>query len=100
MYPKLLIHKGKHGDRYIVSNNPIEESEAWLAMFMAIDLWDGYYGLGGDALEGDEAVWYSEAKMGDTQAAENLLKARCGCEYEEVFTECIETPATLMKRFQ
>ncbi len=96
-YPYLLVHRGKHDDRYIVANNNEEEQLAWLAMFRALDEWDGYYG-GGEDMDGDEQAWYEGAKAGDWQCAKWLLDYRSDYEYEHVFGECISTPSELMEK--
>jgi len=95
-YPVLLIHESKHGDRYILATNNDEEELAWLAMFTILNVQECAYecGLNGD----DEEEWYKIASEGGVEAAKWLLEARVRHEYENVYTECIDTPFSLLNK--
>jgi len=95
-YPVLLIHKGKHGDRYILATNNEEEELAWLAMFTSLNVEDDVYSC--SKLVGSQRAWFDKACEGDTDAARWLLINRSDYEYEEVFTECIDTPFSLLNK--
>lgn len=94
-YPKLLIHRGKHGDRHIFCLNREAELRGWLALFMAMDKWDEFYD---DLTNEYEINWRDEARNGSREAARSLLTARDSCEYEMVYTECVITPTRLMRQ--
>lgn len=96
---KLLIHEGKHEHRYILFQAGVDEGEAWLAMFRAFDEWECFY----DGLdESDSKEYplqirlYNEAKKGNMECARLLLQDRSGGEYESVYVEDIDTPASLL----
>lgn len=93
-YPKLLTHKGKHEDRKILIADPNSVGSAWLAMFRALDEWDGCYNL----LYGDEVAAYAGAKNGCVRHAKWLLEIRSSYEYEEVTIESIYTPINMKER--
>jgi len=96
-YPVLLIHDGEHGVRYILAMNNEEEELAWLAMFTALHVWDDCYCY--DDLDFDERNWFDLARTGNTTAAKLLLQTRGNYEYERVYTECIDTPFSMLKHF-
>jgi hypothetical protein len=90
-YPKLLVHKGKHGDTNILIASVADEGPAWLAMFRSIDKWTGYY----EYMDKHEREMYEKAKEGEGWAAHYLLDGRSDCEYEEVYLESLHTPESL-----
>jgi len=94
-YPKILIHKGKHGDTLILCLNENKEQEAWLAMFHAIDQWEGYYDRYIEA--GRELKWRDAARNGCWQAAKWLLEVRSLNEYEGVELELVYEPKELLQ---
>lgn len=96
--PYLIVHRGKHGDRYILATNEEEYKLAWLTMFHCIRKWDGYYFP--DDMEGDEAEWYDMAMKGDWRGALWLLDYRTDHEYEDVFGICISTPENDLKHLE
>lgn len=90
-YPKLLIYRGKHGDRHILITDEAQEHDAWLMMFRTLYEWNQcYYDM-----EGDEAKAYAAAKGGCGWAANWLLQQRNGGEYESVEIEHLETPTSM-----
>lgn len=93
-YPKILIHHGKHGDRYILARHQNEEQQAWLTMFESLDQWECFY----EDLEDDELEWHRQAKNGNWKAAKWLLESRSYGEYENVSVESIDTPETLFDK--
>lgn len=90
-YPKLLIHRGKHGNRYILITDKSQEHDAWLMMFRTLDEWDDCY----YEVRGDEVKAYAAAKGGCGRAARFLLLVREGYEYESVEIEHLDTPQTM-----
>lgn len=97
---KLLVHEGKHGNRYILFQEGVDEGRAWLAMFRVFDEWEQFYdGLGESDLPAEryQRKYYREAKKGNKECAMRLLKDRSGAEYEIVYVEDIDTPASLLK---
>lgn len=95
-YPVLLTHYGKYGDRHIVANNKDEEAQAWLAMFRAMNEWDGFYYP--EDMYGDEPAAYRGACEGRAGSAQWLLQLRSDYEYERVELECVDTPETLLEK--
>lgn len=103
-YPKVLIHEGKHDNRYILVHNPTEVGPAYLAMFMAMDQHDQAY-CGIEDNDETEFDMYTKAKSSiDIRvrhaAAKWLLEHRggFGIEYENVYFQHIDTPVSLMER--
>lgn len=98
-YPKLLIHRGKHGDRFVICLDMGAELRGWLAMFLAMDKWDRFYE---DLTNEDEIEWRNIARKRipavSSRAARNLLMAHDDYEYEEVSTEYVMTPTKLMEQ--
>lgn len=97
---KLLIHECKHGNRYILFQEGVDEGEAWLAMFRVFDEWEQFYdGLDESDSPADinQRKFYREAKKGDMAFARRLLQDRSGGEYEIVYVEDIDTPASLLR---
>ncbi len=92
-YPKVLVHKGKHGNRYIFAADEVEEGQAWLVMFRSLDEWDGFY----FDLDIDEEEAYAQAKKGSWRHAKWLLDVRSGYEYEKVDVEYLDTPKSMRK---
>jgi hypothetical protein len=95
-YPKLLTHKGKHGDTHVVILTKESVGPAWLAMFHALDKWEEFY----VDLDAEQAECYDKANQGSWQHARALLVARSSYEYEEVIIESIYTPLSLEKRLE
>lgn len=96
---KLLIHEGKHGNRYILFQDGVGEGAAWLAMFRVFDEWEQFYdGLDDSDSKADrrQIRLYNEAKKGNMEYARLLLQDRSGGEYESVYVEDIDTPASLL----
>ena len=91
--PKLLSHRGKHGDRHILITDESQEHDAWLVMFRALDEWDQCY----YELHGDEVEAYAAAKGGCGKAAKWLLQIRDSYEYEGMEIEHLETPESMRK---
>jgi hypothetical protein len=87
---KILIWHQKHGDVYVSARDADEELRAYLYIFSLMDDM-GYYSYD-DALNEDEAVWYTDAKAGHGEAAKWLIDCRCGYEYERVDVEYATVP--------
>lgn len=96
---KLLVHEGKHGNRYILFQAGVDEDAAWLAMFRVFDEWEHFYdGLADSDLAKDrlQRMYYRQAKNGHMASARLLLQDRSGGEYETVYTQDVDTPASLL----
>lgn len=81
----VLVLKGKHGDALISMDDP---EAAWLKAFELRDSW-GMYSF---ALEVEEQIWRDAARVGDARAAQNLIDARNGWEYESYDIDKVITP--------
>ena len=97
--PYLIVHRGKHGDRYILATDETEYKQAWLAMFHSIRKFDGYY-EGWREWGLDQQEWYEMAMKGDWRGALWLLDYRSDHEYEDVFGVCISTPENDFKHLE
>lgn len=102
-YPKVMIHEGKHDNRYILLMTEHDEGPAYLAMFNAMDRSDQAY----DGIEDidDEFEAYKKAKFSTIlparwAAAKWLLRHRggYGFEYENVYILALDTPYTMELR--
>ena len=104
-YPKVMIHEGKHDNRYILIQNPAEIDPAYFAMFTAMDQNDCAY----DGIEDkdDEFIMYTKARdltlrMRTRQAAARwLLEHRTGygMESENVYIRSLDTPDSLLEQY-
>lgn len=96
---KLLVHEGKNGNRYILFQDGANEGAAWIAMFRVFDEWERFYdGLDESDSKADrrQIRLYNEAKKGNMECARLLLQDRSGGEYETVYIEDPDTPASLL----
>lgn len=95
-YLKLLIHRDKYGDYYLLVPSKEDELYAWLLMFRRIDEACGYYDETG--MDTDELNLYRAAKEGVGTAARKFLILRGQYEYEYVYIQSIDTALSLCKK--
>lgn len=104
-YPKVMIHEGKHDNRYILIQNAAEVAPAYFAMFTAMDQNDCAY----DGIEDCDEEFHMYTRARDLtlrmnvrqKAAKWLLEHRggYGMEYENVYILAIDTPDSLLERY-